>query len=141
MQYIPKDDLVSSTTLVNNLILLQKIKPSPIYLGFPNKTYSVTDTRNMFDQKLAHIATRICSGSLYMQTISYCTFKVEDANLKTVIETAGKLNAFIYIKLCLLKTKYTNEKNLVFDISRSNNDFCSLKDYSLSSVEITKIIL
>ncbi len=141
MQYISKDDLVSSTTLVNNLILLQKIKPSPIYLGFPNKSYSIKTMRDLFDQKLAHIATRSCSGSTFMQTISYCTFKVKDANLKTVIETAGKLNAYLYVKPCLLKTQYTNETYLLLDYSRYSNDFYSLKDYSISSVEITKIVL
>jgi hypothetical protein len=141
MQHIPKDELVSSTILTNNLILLQSVKTNPIYLGFPNKSYSIKTMRDLFDQKLAHIATRSCSGSTFMQTISYCTFKVKDANLKTVIETAGKLNAYLYVKPCLLKTHYTNETSLLLDYSRYGNDFYSLKDYSISSVEITKIVL
>ena len=141
MQHIPKDELVSSTILTNNLILLQRVKSNPIYLGFPNKSYSIKTMRDLFDQKLAHIATRSCRGSTFMWTISYCTFKVKDANLRTVIETAGKLNAYLYVKPCLLKTQYTNETSLLLDYSRYGNDFYSLKDYSISSVEITKIII
>ena len=142
---ISKTKCLSAFEIANNIIIWRdKIHGSQaIYLGFPRETHNTTRMINIFDHKLSHLATRKCSGSVFNDKMLYCTFTIKNANLKNLIETAGRLGAFMYGYPCLFMNAYDNDNILLLreDIARGTPDFNPLKHYALSSVEITKIIL